>query len=129
MAIAPIVKVTRKYFGAGPPQDIGQSPIATCRFPNVPLKILMVNQSLRCPVRSGIEIGTIEIGKPPGGGGFVLVQGERLRQIWGGNGEFFMSNAPSPDGCRLAFLSFAKRVFGETPRTVKIIDVCKGDQK
>lgn len=78
-------------------------------------------------LRPGLLVA--QTGPGPGEAGFFLVQGDRVTRIWGKDKDFVMSYAPAPDGCKFAFMSFAKRAFGETPKTVKVIDACKGSKK
>lgn len=58
--------------------------------------------------------------------GLFLITKDQTRRIWGKNRDFLFRDVLSPDGCKLAFLSYGRRFFSYTDQTIKIIDLCKG---
>lgn len=78
-------------------------------------------------LRPGLLVARTGPGR--GEAGFFLIQRDRVVRIWGRSKDFVMSYAPAPDGCKFAFMSFAQSAFGETPKTVKVIDACNGSKQ
>lgn len=56
--------------------------------------------------------------------GLFLVDGQKIRRVFGADGAIVERITPSPDGCKLAFLSFRQGLF-PSKRTVKIINLCE----
>jgi hypothetical protein len=78
-------------------------------------------------LRPGLLV--VRTGDGPGEAGMFLLREDRIIRFWGRDKQVAYRITPSPDGCRIAFTSWSKNKFGETPKMAKIIDVCRGEKK
>lgn len=74
------------------------------------------------PVKAGMLFS--RAGYDQGAPGLFLVKGKKISRIFGGGGDFVSRFALSPNGCKLAFLSFRQGLL-TSKKTIKIIDLCE----